>query len=198
MIKLNEETHEYTRSGLKVPGVTRVLQAAGIIDFSKIPPHMLAKAQKFGSAAHKATELHDLGTLDAATLDTALVPYLTAWKRFKADTGFVCENIEEKFYSKRYGYAGKLDRVGRMKKKTVVDIATSVDFSIAKALQTAAYQEAYNEYVPAKEKIKEREIVLLKGNGIYELAPRDFFQDSDFSVFLAALKLYNWKGNHGK
>ncbi len=199
MIKLNEKTHVYSENGLEVAGVTRVLQAAGLIDFSQIPPERLKNALKFGSAAHKATELHDKGILDPATLDSALEPYLDAWKRFLDDTGFIIEkdSIEQKVFSEKYHYAGKYDRIGELnKKRTVVDISTSVDFSDAKAIQTAAYQEAENESKPAMGKVKNREIVLLKSNGTYALAPKDFFQKSDFSVFLACLTLYNWKGVH--
>ncbi len=201
MIKLNEETHEYTRSGLKVPGVTRVLQAAGIIDLSKIPAEKLERARKFGSACHKATELHDKGVLDVTTLDEALNPYMEAWFSFLDTTGFVVEidSIEQKVYSEKYHYAGKYDRIGTLNgKRTVIDIATSVDFSIAKALQTAAYLEAENESKPAMGKVKQREIVLLKGDGTFELTPEGFFDKSDFRVFLAALTLYTWKKNHGK
>ncbi len=201
MIQFDSKLHEYSKDGLKVPGVTKVLQAAGLIDFSKVPQDILTRALKFGTAVHKATELHDKGRLDPVSVDPAIEPYLNAWFKFLDDTGFIIDHacIEEKVYSEKYRYAGKYDRVGILyDKRAVIDISTSVDFSDAKALQTAAYKEAYDEGKSIKEKIKQREIVLLKGDGTYALAPEEFFQKSDFSVFLAALTLYNWKGSHGK
>ena len=200
MVQLDSKTHTYTKDGLKVPGVTKVLQAAGLIDFSKVPQDILTRALKFGSAVHKATELHDKGRLDPASVDPAIEPYLNSWFKFLDDTGFIIEpdSIEVKVYSEKYGYAGKYDRIGRLNdKRTVVDISTSIDFSDAKSIQTAAYQEAENENLPVKQRVKQREIVQLKGNGTYALAPEGFFAKNDFSVFLAALTLWNWKGNHG-
>lgn len=201
MLELNNETHAYTKDGLKVPGVTTVLRETGLIDFSKIQDDILQRALKFGSAVHKATELHDKGVLDITTLDSALEPYLEAWIKFLREASFIIEkdSIEEKVYSEKYHYAGKYDRIGILNdKRTIIDISTSVDFSDAKAIQTAAYQEAENEGIPVKLKVKQREVVLLQGNGKYKLASGDFFQKSDFSVFLACLTIHNWRRNHGK
>ncbi len=199
MIQFDPKLHEYSKDGLKVPGVTKVLQAAGLIDFSKVPRDILTRALKFGSAVHKATELHDKGRLDPASVDPAIEPYLNAWFKFLDDTAFIIEpdSIEQKVYSRKYRYAGTLDRIGILNnKRTIIDIKTSVDFSYATAIQLAAYQEAENEYLPIKQKVKNREIVQLKGDGTYALAPEGFFQKSDFSVFLAALTLWNWRLGH--
>ena len=110
MITFNAETHEYFYEGLKVPGVTKVLKNAGLIDFSMVPASILERAFKFGTAVHLATELDDRNNLDMATLDAPLLPYVNAWRKFKKDVGCKVLSIEERVYSGKYRYCGTLDR----------------------------------------------------------------------------------------
>ena len=143
--------------------------------------------------------MSDKGILDPDSVDPAISSYLEAWFKFRDDTGFVPWEIEEKIYSEKYNFAGRLDSLGPIKNKlTLVDITTATTIEIAKVIQLAAYMGAYNEDKPVKEKIKEREIVQLNDDGTYTLAPEGLFKKSDFSIFLSCLKLYNFKAEHGR
>ena len=195
MITFDAKTHTYHIDNIKVKSVTQVLQEERFIDFSKVPRDILQRALAFGTAGHKVTELYDLDDLLEGSLDPALRPYLDAWIKFKKDTKLIIEGIEEKVGSKKYYFAGRLDRRAIVKeaKRTVIDIKLG-EITRASALQTAAYQEAFNEGRKLKEKIKDRLVVQLKGDGNYYLPPKDFYKKSDFGVFLSALNCINFRG----
>lgn len=199
MVKFDPIKHKYSVDGIPIPGVTKTLQEIGLIDFSHVPAERLELALRFGTMVHLATELYDSGDLNDTKLDPNLRPYLDGWIKYKKDTMLVIEGIEERVMSKKYRYAGTLDRrVIKYGRRTVVDISTSVDFSIAKALQTEAYKQAYNEGKQIQDKIKDREIVLLNDKGTYKLAPKEFYGKNDFNVFLSCLTFNNWRKSHGK
>jgi hypothetical protein len=88
--------HVYTVGARRVPSVTQTL--APLVDYSQVPPAVLKRAQELGTAVHRMTELHDLDDLDTDALSSELLPYLTAWMRFRAETGFVPELIEQRFH----------------------------------------------------------------------------------------------------
>lgn len=199
MLEFRPDTHEYLKGGIPVPGVTKILGAANLIDMSMVPRDILERAWAFGSAVHRATELDDQNNLDESVLDLALKPYLEAWRKFTRETSFKILAIEERVYSKKYGYAGTLDRRGMLGgKHTLVDIKTGADEGAATPIQLAAYERAWNEGKKTQEKIKERLVVRLKGDGTYVLPGNGYFKKSDFSVFLSALTLYSWRTQNGK
>lgn len=195
MVQFDCATHTYTENGVKIPSVTQILQGAGLIDFSKIPVERLEAALNFGMCVHKATELYDLNNLDETSLDPKIQPYLEAWIKFIKDTDFKIEAIEEKVYSKLYRYAGTLDRRGIiLKRNSIVDIKTSVDFGPATKFQLVAYQFAYNEYVERYERVNDRYAALLKPDGTYKL--EKYTDAMDFNMFLSCLSVHNWKARN--
>lgn len=191
MIVFDEAKHLYTDNGLDVPSVTKVLQDAGMIDFSNVPAHILEASSKFGTAVHKACELFDNDDLDESSLDVHIKPYLDAWFKFKKDTCFMVEAVEEIIYSKKFRFAGKLDRRGILEKRAVVDLKTGSTLLPSTAIQTGAYEGGYNEDKKRDEQIKRRFSVLLKPDGNYKI--QEYKNKTDFSVFLSALTIYNWK-----
>lgn len=186
------------QNGLRVPSVTQILRDSGLVDLSKVPKDVLRRARKFGTHLHKALELHDKGSLDMSSLDKNLVPCLNAYFKWLDETGAIIEpdSIEKKVYSEKYQYAGRLDRIYIINgKRSVVEFKSGGIYSTA-ALQLAAYQFAENEGLRGNMKVKDRQVIRLKEDGDYELAPPGFFKKSDFSVFLAALTLVNWRKEH--
>lgn len=199
MISFKADTHEYfTEEGRKLYGVTHILQEAGLIDLSKVPSDILERALLFGTAMHKATELYDNDNLNEKTLDPSLRPFLDGWIKFKKETGFQIIEVEKHVVSLKYGYAGTPDRIGILRDKiTVVDLKSGDELLPSSAIQTSAYENAYNEHKSVKEKARQRQIVRLYKDGTYKLASKDFFQPSDFSVFVSALTLVNFKKQKG-
>ena len=199
-IDFDERKHIYRLDGLKVKSVTQILKEERFIDFSRVPAQILDAAANFGRAVHKATALYDMDDLDYSTLDKELEPYLDGWIKFKKDTGVTIAAIEEPIASKRLMLAGTPDRNRAIlnDKLTLIEIKTVSVFSPAIALQLAGYELIENEGKKAKDKIKQKVGVRLKGDGTYELTPKTYFSPNDTNIFLGALIGNRWKEGHLK
>ena len=160
-----ESNHEYKLDDVKLSSVTQILQGAGLSDFSKVNPELLARSQKFGTATHSATALYDENRLDIKSLDIALEPRLEAWILFKRDFGITkFKEIEKQVYSTRYQYAGCLDRLTW--NDDLIEIKTCTTIPKTTGLQLMGYQGAYEEMY--KVKIKRRICVQLL-DGTYKM-----------------------------
>jgi len=172
--------------------VTEALQSAGLIDFSRVREDIMERAQAFGTAAHKACELHDKGSLNFASLSGPLIPYLEGWKKFLKDYNITIDpnEMEKRFVSKKWGFSGTPDRwplIGR--KRTVVDIKTCTVMYAPTAIQTAGYQILLEE---TGIKIHQRWGVQLNEKGTYKVEP--YTDPADRTVFLSCLNVCKWKG----
>jgi len=193
MISLNSDIHQYQVDGKPVPSVTQILQDCGITDFSKVNKRVIDFAQKRGKAIHKACHLHDVGDLDVFTLDLRITPYLDAYIKFKHDTGFLVKDSELRVASRKFHYAGTLDKLGILEGKiTIIDLKSG-PIMPGVAIQTAGYELAYNEGKGPREKIRRREVVQLKDDGTWAYGPDDLFGLTDRSIFLAALSIFSFK-----
>lgn len=196
-LERDDATHRYTLNGVVLPSVTQVL--AIFESYAGIPANILAEAAARGTAVHKITELHDLGTLDYGELSDDLIPYLMAWQKFLDDKRPELIAIEKKTHHPIMRYAGELDREmvldGTL---SIVDLKSSVMMMPATGPQTWAYREAENAHRKSKsDHVKKRYGLQLKNNGTYELYP--FKDDSnDGADFVSALRLINWKQRYKK
>jgi hypothetical protein len=109
-LRLEPHSHRYFLGGRELVGVTRSLQAYGLIDYSGIPDAILRRAAKRGRDAHLAFEYFDYGTLDESSLDEEISGHLLAYKNFLRDSGFQVGSIETARYHPTRLYAGKPDR----------------------------------------------------------------------------------------
>ena len=187
-ILLDGSTHTYFVDGEMKPGVTRVLEDVGIIDYSQIPDGVRVRALERGRHVHQVCQYHDEG--DLGTVPAGLQCYLDAWRRFRDDYVFVPRLIEHRGYHALYGYAGTLDREGVIKdgSDVLLDIKTSVAPWWA-AIQTAAYA-AFMEQ-PAK---RRRMAVALLADGNYKVhSYRCADYARDMNDFHAALNTYRCK-----
>lgn len=195
-IEFDEANHLYFVDGRVMPGVSEILRP--LVDFSRIPPDVLEFARDRGTAVHKATELHDLGTLAEDSIDEHVRPYLDAWKGFCHDTGFVPTLIEHRVHHPGFGYCGTIDRVGSLHKlpgtpSVIIDIKTPVQLGAVVAIQLAAYQEALR-FDPVAASL--RFAVQLRSDGQYRMTA--FIDKADFSVFVALLTIRQWELKHNE
>lgn len=186
-------SHTYSVDGVIVPSVTQVLEACGVVDYSYLPPDTRTMALTRGSAVHLATQYDDEGDFDEASAPE-LLPYVEAWRRFRAETGFAPTSIEQRVYSARYGYAGTLDRIGANGRGDLclVDVKTSSAEGWVR-LQTAAYCGALDE--PRRYL---RGCAELHKDGSYRALwfPAAEFQ-ADFGGFLACLAVLRLQERFG-
>lgn len=188
MLTFDPAAHEYFWNGQLVPGVTHVLAASGLIDFTGVPIDALVAARERGTAVHRMCELDDLGDLDEDSADDALLGYLVAWRKFRAETNFVPDMVEWRVFHPTYRYAGTLDRRGMLFKcDAVADIKTGAP-QRATSVQTAAYAMALD---PKHGQKLKRYAVHLQEDGNFKLI--EYKDPRDFIVFIAALTLVNWR-----
>lgn len=194
MLRFDATTHTYTLGDAVLPSVTQVLRP--LYDFSMVAPDVLERKRQIGTAVHKAIELDLAGDLDEASLSQDWAGYFKAWKAFMSDTGLTDADfgaIERPLHHPTYKFAGTPDLTLCMDRAWgVLDMKTTDDLHPAVALQTAAYRELENANTPkGQHKIERRYALCLRENRTYRL---DEFKDrGDWSVFLAALTVFNWK-----
>ena len=108
-INFNEDKHIYsTKSGEKIPSVTQILKLIQEWDYLDSLP-----ADR-GTYIHKCCELYDTGLLDFDNLDEIDKDYVLKWRKFKIKNALGKANgeiIEQTYYSRKYKYAGKVDRI---------------------------------------------------------------------------------------
>lgn len=192
-LTFNAERHEYRHNGSVVPSVTQVL--GPLYDWSMVKEELLRLAAERGDAVHTATELDDLGDLDESSVDPAIAGYLEAWRKFRADTGFVPDLIEQRVYHPLHRYAGTLDRGGMLGKRyALIDIKTSSQLHPATAIQTAGYAAAH--LARGGRPFQTRHAVKLQADGRYSLSPSYTDQAGDFAVFLSLLTVARYREQH--
>lgn len=190
-LTFHEDGHRYYWNGVPVPSVTQILRPLSDLRF--IDPAVLESARKFGTAVHRACELHDLGTLNRRALDPALDPYLEGWIKFCSDARCEWTGIEEKIYHPVLKYAGTLDRRGTVRgQQTIVDIKSGAVLGPEIGPQMSAYEYAGDNGRAVK---RQRIAVRLTEGGDYEA--RVYERPDDWSVFCSLLTLRNWCGQHG-
>lgn len=197
-VKYIDKDHKYfDENGQELPSVTKILEVAGISDFSKIPPEILECAQLRGTYVHNACELYDVSKLNEKVLDPVLKAYLDGWKQFRRDFQPEILANEKIVSSEKYRFAGRIDRIMLINQKiTLIDIKSGAIYPSA-TIQLAGYQLAWNEEYGKIYKIKDKFIVRLKNDGSYELSKKDFCSPNDITVFKSALALYYWRKNKG-
>ena len=190
-IQLNEEKHVYTVDGSIYPSVTTILQSAGYVDLSRIPRGILNYKRDIGKNVHLATQYYDERILDEDTVGEAERPYFEGYKKFILENQPEIVKIEEHIASKKFCFAGTPDRMLIIINKGILEIKCTAIINPSANIQTMAYKLAYNELYP-KDKVKNRWILHLKGDGTYNLLPRTKDVE-DKTAFLKALGVHNWK-----
>lgn len=200
----DEATHSYTIEGRSVPSVTRVLDHAGLVDFSMVQREILERKSKIGRLVHMATEYFDKGDLDWESLDDYTRGRTEAWMNFRKDTGFTPRLIEERCVANVNGmsYGLTIDREGMMgKHETIIELKTSAAAEPWWAIQTAGYALGVPDFEgkvnsPRALFARRRRIaVQLFADGRYKKF--DYPESQDAEVFLASLFISHWKLQHG-
>jgi hypothetical protein len=166
-------------------------------DLSAIPRDVLERKRALGQAVHLACELDDLGELDEDGLDAELVPYLAAWRKFKAENRVRVIQNEQQLHHPSLMYAGTLDRLGWLEavaaENWLLDIKTSAEPHAAYGVQLSGYKglvEASGEPVADLR----RGTVHLFGDGTFKL--REYRDPNDDACFRALLSVHQWKEKH--
>ena len=204
MITFDPVGHIYTtEDGQVIPSVTNII--VPLTTYYRVPMDKLRLAADRGTAVHKLTEQWDKYGMvtfpDCGRVcddDCPCGPrdefegFLSAWKHFQDEHAFKPLQVELRVYHEEHGYAGTLDRIGRIDGDlSVIDIKTSNKVGPAMGVQLAAYKEAANAMYPNRAPIKRRFVVQLRADGTYAL--EEFTSVWDFPAFLGCLSLWHWQ-----
>jgi hypothetical protein len=188
LLTFDEQRHEYRFMGAVVPGVTHLLRP--LVDFSRVPPAVLAAKADLGRRVHTACHFHAEDDLDPDSVEADVAPYLEAYKRFLAESGAVIQQVESRVFEPLLGYAGTLDLVLLLNgHRWVVDLKTSIVTPGSVGPQTAAYMRALGDT-----SITRRAALRLRPDGSYRL---DSLTDpNDMPTFMACLAIHRHLEKH--
>ena len=190
-VLFDEANHLYWLGDKLVPGVTRVLEVTGMIDYRFLGAQRGYYLER-GRKVHQATHEDDEGRLDeqaeTAFLAGGIMGYVLGWRSFRRDYGFAPNRIEQRVFSRRHGYAGTLDRTGTVRdgSEIILDIKSGI------APPAVRYQlAAYAACLPHP-RTRRRRCVEVHGDGTYRVIPFETADyRRDFETFRMALQLFH-------
>lgn len=191
ILRLDEATHEYWLGKRKFDSVTHILQYLGLTnDYSNISSFYAER----GTAVHKAVEYVDKGTLDDGKLDPIIRPYVAAYRRFLRESGYVPLHWEVPLHHPVLGYAGTIDKVGRLNGRPgVLDIKTARSVDPAVELQLCAYAVLWDEHHPENPAAWKYALQLNDEGpeGKYSLITK--YSATSIDAWLSTLDVFKWK-----
>ena len=186
-------SHRYFIGRENWPGVSEILQSAGLIDLSKIPPDRLEYARVRGTAVHLACHYYDLGILNWDSVDPVISGYVRSYVAFIGHTDYRVLGSELSLTSKIWRFCGTLDRIAEINKvPSIVDLKTALISRPVTKLQTAGYHILANDNFPELKTRKRFELKLFEDGSIGELIPFNDLE-ADIQTFLWAVSLHHWK-----
>jgi len=126
--------------------------------------------------------------------------YIKAYNKFKKDVPHKVITSEKIVYSKKYGYAGTLDHIIKLRsgELVLIDVKTGKYVYDEAGIQLAAYEQALAEMYPSKRKPGRKMVVHLRPDGTYSFVERNV----PFQIFLALKQVWLWQqtleNNNGK
>jgi hypothetical protein len=168
-IEFFEREHTYRLDGNPADSVTTVLKEEGYIDDTWFRP----EATERGTHIHQATELLDSGAMELSDFEGEEIhPYLAAWEKFKAESGYRVLKMETLVAHRLMGYAGTLDRLMETPAadQMIIDIKSGTH-QLWHGLQLVAYRLAFIDTFGYD--VSGVRVVHLKKTGKYSICDRD-------------------------
>jgi hypothetical protein len=189
------DDHSYWLGTRRLPSVTQVLSDVGVADFSA--PHFSDDVKERGSIIHQMIALDVEEQLDDASVTDELRPYLEGWRLFLSESHAAIEFWEQPICDPELGYAGRLDGIvvlpqAGATRRTVIDVKRALYPSAGP--QVAAYTRCARHLYETPV-LFNRAALILPGDGSYMLRP--LTDANDEHTFLAALRLFHWRRQHG-
>lgn len=203
---LREEDHSYTIDGTPAMSVTRIIEEAGLADWTFVQAYYMER----GSLAHKAVQFMLESDFDLGSCPDDVVGYVFSAQAFVQAHNGRTECLERRVCSRVHWYAGTLDWFGLLDscddsgccpqkfwdRQFLIDWKTSRVMHPATAIQTLAYGDALYEETGTL--YGRRACVLLDIDGgaakfhVYD--NRETQRDRE--VFRAALLIAKWRKEH--
>lgn len=183
--------------------VTTVIRWSGLGEnFSNVPAHVMEVAQRRGKMVHLACQYFDAGELDLETVDVRILPYVTAYIKFRAECQVKPIAVEQRISHKLMGLSGTPDLIAFVNgRRAVIDRKTGNPDSRPARLQTGGYKVLWEAYRPL-EPIYDRYGLKLGADGNYRLVahcdPDDIAAFIDLNGYVRAeQKMSRWLQKYG-
>ena len=201
------DTHTYWANDRVMPSVTQVLTEQRFIDFSNVPPDVMATARDRGSYVHAALHASLEDDFDVDDCDPRFRGYLDSGLAFVAEAGLApvkdptgrIISVEYRFFHLVRWFAGTVDYIGidRDGILTIADWKTGHPTDVAAALQTAAYEFGIRQclapVIGYSGQIRRMAVKLFRDGT--PAKPEPYSDPRDLSVFLSALACVHYKRN---
>jgi hypothetical protein len=199
------EPRYYDIDGVKYPSVTSVTgilanpyleQWRGNIG-NEMANAVMKETAAFGDTIHELTAVIDITGVESIEVPGNVVKHITNYVKWRQKGIAEVIEVERLVVSKRYQYAGRLDRVVRIvgdEYLGLLDIKTG-SVSPRQGLQTAAYAEAYQEMTNVK--IERRGVVRIariSGN----VSPYWHLNAGDLGAFLKLREVFEYLRSIGE
>jgi hypothetical protein len=192
------DAHAYIdEDGTQRMSVTQAIQIAGLIDYSMVPPDVLANAAARGRLVHQGAAILDRGDdLLYYEIPPEVEPYIEAYALFCREMRFVPDSawIERPMIVELFGHRVGMtpDAVGTIDGvPTVLERKATSASHPSWAVQTAGYELGLRA---AGLQIRQRVAVQLLRTGKYR--PFTFDDPTDSETFADAYRLAAWKLKH--
>lgn len=174
--------------GSSFPRVSEILREAGLgPDLSRIPADVLESARDRGAAVHAAIEALTYGYLDEADVTPIVAPYLDAYRRFVAESGYQAKYAEVEVIHPAWRYQGHPDSIGFLVGRRLL-----VDFKSGGAegveYQLAGYRAAWNFTHPT-EPVEAVAALMLRRDGTYRFNEQSWIEAEP--IWLACVTVYH-------
>jgi len=193
-LAFEEATHTYILNGIVLPSVTQVIRDNRLSsDFAFVSAADMEMAWQLGHAVHVATHYNDEGTLDGATVDPIVRPYLKAWQQFVADRRIRFVALEQRVADSVYQFCGTVDRIGVLidnptAGELLIDLKTGSPAAAGANYQTAAYAHLVRS-LPCVTRIAARWSVQLHPERAVPYTVTLYPKNTDWRIFRSALEL---------
>lgn len=201
--KFEESSHTYSRSGIVVPGCTRVIDHAGLSSLDEVRQDILERRGHLGRVVHKCAHFLDEGDLNWKTVAEEAKGYLESWKLLVLDLKVTWRRIEFQCIAEVDGleYGMQVDREGIVNgEEAIVDIKISRSIEPWHGVQLAGYSAGLPHDALsspfARFMRRKRYIAKLHESGKKaSLIP--FLSRLDYDAFRSALVVSHWKSLTG-
>lgn len=191
----DRESHSYFLDGERLPSVTEILKVLGD-EYAGVPAHVLERKRQIGAAVDAAITLDINGELDEDSIHPDWCGYFAGFRKFWRDEWLKPEHVvvlQKPGYCSKRKYAGTPDVNLMLRgRASVVDWKCTFKLMPTVGPQTAGY--ALMQYGEDGLTIP-RYALQLREDGNYRL--HELKDRNDFTVFCAALTVYNWRKRHG-
>lgn len=165
--------------------VTEVIKSCGLmagVEFAS------DEAAWRGTCAHATLHLLNKGTLDRDSVHAQVMPFVLAYEKFMADTGFKPEIFEREVSSIPLNLVGHLDVEGRVNgSRWIIDFKTGL--SCRSVNRWVGYQLALYDFLLGPPFPRRRFALKLLSDATYNLIPFD--DPKDLTVALSCVNVVN-------